>query len=356
MPAWTGLIPLQKLIYATSRFDTSRSDFKARNAIEFAEEVAKAGSIAFDAQMVSGLKKHIDGGKSVYVAHEYLNEHWRPVFQTDLAARLKEAKLEYCATAVLVENFPKLCLTNEQQAIVDRVPIELRELLNDIFIERSFRRDIYVRGRRAIPERRRDERLRRQRLTLTVAPAAVTHKIKIPLGEAELHPRFYQPAFKALGEGVRTVGEVLDLPEAQGTTVTPQEVIGMTIGSGQALAAPNDITPAALARVRAFNLAHLKACADEGRTTMGLAGVAIGSAVTIGLYEMLVYEALAMGAAADVESVSLAILETLKRRGDRLRHEDKDLQGEAETLPVIRPNVATVLTKALPMWRRIGAI
>ena len=228
--------------------------------------------------------------------------------------------------------------------------------MKDLFMLRPFRRDIYVRGRRSISDHRLSDRLRQNRLTVVVPPSELVYKISVPLGEAELHQKFYGPVFKALTGSVQTVADVLDMPEAAGSTVTAQELVGMTMGSNQVRPAPNEITPSALARVRAFNLAHLHVCSDEGRAVMALAGVAIGSGVTIRLFEMLAYEALVKGTAPDVESVSQAAVEMLRRRGDRLRKEGKDIDDPAETLDVLRINMDDVLTNALPMWRRIGAI
>lgn len=357
LPGWAGIIPLQKMLYAAAGLDHNRSDVKVRGALEFCEAVARAGGSAFEIKAVEDLKEHLNRpGGTAYLAHEYLNEHWQPAFQTDVAAALSQAKLEYAATANMLENFPALCLTAEQQAIVDRAPIEQRELMKDFFMVRPFRRDIYVRGRRTISEHRMSDRLRAQRVTVVVPPATITHKVAVPLGQAELHAKFYAPAFKALTESVRSIGDVLDLPEVAGTTVTPQEALGMTVGSRQVLPVPNDITARGLERVRAFNLAHLHVCSEEGRAIMALAGAAIGAGVTIRLFEMLAYEALATGTAADVESVSQAIVALLRRRGDKLRREGKDIEDPAETLALLRTNMADVLENALPMWRRIGAI
>jgi SAM-dependent methyltransferase len=357
LPGWAPIIPLQKLLYATTRQGPGRSDEKVRAAIALCEAVSKAGGPGFDIKAVEGLQNHLNRpGGTAYLVHEYLNEHWQPVFQTDVAAALSAAKLEYAATANMLENFPALCVTGEQQQIIDRAPPELRELMKDYFMTRPFRRDIYIRGRRTISDHRLSDRLRAQRLTLVVPPSTITHQVAVPLGQAELHPRFYAPAFKAFTDAVLPLGEVLDLPEAAGSTVTAQEALGMTIGSRQVLPAPNDITEEGLARVRAFNLAHLRVCAEEGRPLMALAGLAIGSGVTIRLFEMLAYEALATGTSPDMESVAQAAAATLRRRGDRLRREQQDIDDPEETLGLLRTNMADVLANALPMWRRIGAI
>jgi trans-aconitate methyltransferase len=357
MPAWSERVSLQRLLRVAASLDPRRSDLKILRALGFAEQVAKAGGYV-QAAAVERLQKIkiANSGTTTYLAHEYLNEHWKPVYQIEVAAALAEAKLEYVASAEMVENFPKICLTGEQLAIVDQVPAHLREFMQDYFMPRPLRQDVFVRGSRPIFDRRRMARLRQQRLTCVEPPSAVRFEVDVPLGKAGLHQRFYGPAFKALGEGIVTVGDLIDLPEAKGHSATPEEVLGMTIASHQVLPAPNDTTASALARVRAFNIAHIRVCADEGHTAIVLAGAAIGSAVSINLREALGYEVLATGAAPDVESMSQAALSLLKERGDRLRHEDKDIDDDGETLKILRTYFDKLLTGALPIWRRIGAI
>jgi hypothetical protein len=54
--------------------------------------------------------------------------------------------------------------------------------------------------------------------------------------------------------------------------------------------------------------------------------------------------------------MSQAALSLLKERGDRLRHEDKDIDDDGETLKILRTYFDKLLMGALPIWRRIGAI
>jgi hypothetical protein len=71
---------------------------------------------------------------------------------------------------------------------------------------------------------------------------------------------------------------------------------------------------------------------------------------------MLAYEVLLDGVEAEAGAVTAAIHALLAARGDRLRNEGVPIEDEGEALRVIRENVDLILTVALPMWRRIGAI
>ena len=152
------------------------------------------------------------------------------------------------------------------------------------------------------------------------------------------------------------VGDLLDLPELADTKASPSEIIGMSIGSKQAVPAPNTASPASVARVRAFNLAHLRLCAEEGRATAALAGAVIGSAIQISIAEMLTYECLAAGTPAEIEPIAAAVWQLLERRGDKLRNGETVVEGKEDNLAFLRTRAAEILADSLPIWQRIGAI
>lgn len=356
LPGWTDALPLQRLLAEIAATLPGRSDTRIVQALAVAREMSKAGALPLQAEALDRLEQEAERGNTAYLSHEYLNAHWMPCFHADVAAAFAGAKLSFVASANMLENFPDLNLEPEQRAALRAQPEGLRETLKDYFLPRTFRRDIFIRGPRIIPDRRSDERRRAQNLVLAVPHSAVTHDVKVPLGAAHLNDRFYKPAFAAMAEGVRSVGALLDAPEAEGSSASPSEVIGMTVGAKQAMPAPNALDAAAVARVRRFNLAHLQRCAGEGRPNTALAALALGSAVPVRLFEMLVYEVLATGTEEALEPVAAACWQLLKARGDRLRNEGRLIEDEAENLVLLRQELPQVLEVGVPFWRRIGAM
>lgn len=356
LPGWTAAQPLQKLISTFASLDHERSDRRVSRAIDMVRRVCDVGVPAFPTADVERLEKERDQGNLAYLSHEYLNEHWAPCYHRDVAGDLAAAKLEFVGSANLLENFPDLSLKPEQRALIEDAPLAVRETLRDYFMTRTFRRDVFVRGARIIPSRRRDQRLRRQKLMLVIPASAATRNIKIPLGEAALSERSYEPAFRALAEGPRSIGELLDLPDAAGSTASPREMIGMLIGSRQAMTVTNENTDDAIAVARAYNTLHLAACADNGRAVTALAAPAVGSAVTVTIFEMLAYEAISSGTPDDPKALTEATWKLLQDRGDRLRHEGEIVESQEESLKILHDNMQKIVDIALPLWRRLGAI
>ncbi|MHA6645261.1 methyltransferase regulatory domain-containing protein [Mesorhizobium sp. A623] len=356
LPGWTQSVPTQRLLAMLAKLENTHSDVQISKALDMVRRISDAGSAALPVEILEVLKKERDKGNVAYLAHEYLNEHWAPCYQTDVAEDFAAAKMEFVGSANILENFPDLSLKPEQRAIIEEVPHSLRETVGDYFMIRTFRRDVYIRGARTVPKHVRENRLRQQKLKLVIQPSGVHREIKIPLGEAMLNEGFYGPALRALSERPCTIGELLDLPEAEGSTASPREIIGMLIGSHQAMAVINPVTEEAVEAARLYNAAHLADCADNGRTVTALVAPAVGSAVTVTVLEMLAYEALAAGTPAEAEALAQASAQLLLERGATLRHKGEQVESDDETMRTLRENMEKIISISLPMWQSLGAI
>jgi ubiquinone/menaquinone biosynthesis C-methylase UbiE len=356
-PGWAGVVPLQKFLSLMAALNPDRSDRKIAAAMNWATVFAEAGCSVFPQEMMARIDKEKQAGNLAYLSHDYLNEHWSPCFHADVAGALSAAKLGYVGTANLFENFPDLAFTPRQREIIGSLPPQMAETARDFFTGAAFRRDIFCRGARAIPDNRLDRRIEEIRLALAVPPHAVTRKITIPLGEATMNEGFYGPALDALAEKPLTIGALRALEGTAASTAQPREILGMLVGSRQAVPLIRDADEAASGRVRAHNLALLDACAQGSRVTAALAAAGTGSAMTVRLFDMLAYEAIAGGnAPTEVEALSEAMWTILDDRGDRLRHEGTQIEDPAENRRILREQADGIIDHALPIWRRLGVL
>jgi SAM-dependent methyltransferase len=357
LPGWNNVAPMQKMIQSLASLQHGRSDNRTKEALRLVRLMSDAGSGALPQENLKRLEEMCEKEDIAYVVHEYLNEHWRPCYHMDVARALAEARLTFAASANIFENYPDICVTQEQRKFIDNSPLGLRETVRDFFMERTFRRDIFVRGNRAIPPHRLEGRLRNIRLTSIIPPSSLSRDIKVPIGEATLGEPFYEPALKLIAEGAPTLDEIFSHVDPTKSTATAREAIGMLIGSRQAMpVVAANMPEAARERARRYNGAQISLNSDNGKAHTSLVGMAIGSAVTIRLVEMLVYTALADGVPAKAEPIIEDCLSRLRKTGDRLAKDGRTIEDAAETAVVLKDNVPEVLSIALPMWRRVGAI
>ena len=127
-----------------------------------------------------------------YLAHEFMNAAWRPTFHADLVLALRAAKLEWVASAALLENFSPLMLHDEARAVFDRFDEPLmRELVKDICIERGLRQDVFVRGARRLSTRERDASLGEVTLALACPVEQFVWEFEVPVGKATIERGFF---------------------------------------------------------------------------------------------------------------------------------------------------------------------
>lgn len=254
LPGWGGALGMQRLLRSVGRQRVGRSDRQAKDGLAFVRELNAAGALQLRrAHIVQTLLEHLDQTPPMYLAHEYMNDAWAPCFMTDVAEALAGAKLEWAASANLVENFPELTLTEEQRALAQRFedPL-LRELIKDHCMDRPLRHDVFVRGARRIGPYQRNMALMELSIGLNIRPEDLPLEAEMPAGQAELNPKFYQPIVRALADGPRRVGELLQLPEIEGRRDNPAELVGILLGSDLADPALRPSAPA-LASAQRFN-------------------------------------------------------------------------------------------------------
>ena len=355
MPNWIMGLPLQRLLLDVAALQTEDRETVMIQSIRFLRAMREAGARAFaDPELVERLEKFVEKGNVAYLVHEYLNDHWQPLYHADVARDMAEAKLAFVGSATLLENFPDLCLTPDQRKLLDPIGVApVRETFKDYFLARAFRRDVFVRGARKLSVPRKEELLRAVRLALAVDRDAVRHTLDVPAGEAKLEERLYGPVFDALAEGNRTIGELLSL-SAAGGSASAVELAGMLVGSGQALTVPARRPDVASAL--AFNRVAAAEAARDAKANAPLAAAAAQSGIHVGLFELLALRGLLAGVPAELDPLVAAARQDLAGRGEFLRKDGAPIESEADTMAILREEIGKVLTGALPRWRHLGVL
>lgn len=235
LPAWRGMLGLQRLIREGGSRLSSRADRQAQRGLDLARRLAEAESSGIDA-VTRSLLGHVADKPSAYLAHEFMNAHWSPCFHLDVAAQFAEAKLSFVGSARLLENFPDLILDSGPRAIAAEFddPAML-ELVKDVCLERPLRHDVFVRGAMRQDRARRDAALAELMLGLATPHAKRSLEFATPAGKATMNEKVYEPVFARLAEGPATVGELMVIARDREGRENPAELAGILLGTGQAM-------------------------------------------------------------------------------------------------------------------------
>lgn len=341
LPAWQGALGMQRLLREAGMRTASRVERQVACGWELVRALAEAGAPHLGGGLVPSLLENTRQAPVAYLAHEYLNAEWRPCFHADVVRALAAAKLDWVASAALLENFTSLMLGEEARALAARFdePV-MRELLKDMFLTRGLRQDVFVRGARRLGNAERDAALAEAMLGLHCAEAQFAWEFEVPAGQANCERRFFGPIVAALAEAPQRVADLLRLPDLPRHD-NPGEVVGMLVGSHQALpvlgpaAAPDE-------RVRRLNRAAARRYVrpDNLDAGMALAASGTGSPLPCSMLDLFIAERLESGAEPDPAAWA---------------RELGAAQPEAEQ-ERLRDFIERVIAERAPVWRRLGAL
>jgi SAM-dependent methyltransferase len=293
LPAWGSGLGMARLLRTIGRQSVARSDRQAEEGFKFAREMLAADAVHLKrSEIVTALMEKLEDLPGSYLSHEYMNERWAPCFMADVAEALAGAKLEWVASANLIENFAELTLTEEQRALVNRFEDPLvRELIKDHCLDRLLRHDVFVRGARRISPHQRDAALMDLSLGLNIRPKEMPMEAKMPAGRAELNPKFYRPIVAAMADGPRRVGDLLQLPEVEGKRDNPAELVGILVGAELAEPASRPSAPPSAAAQRLNRVATHRLMQTEPMSRpVGLASHRLGTAAPATVLDLVVID------------------------------------------------------------------
>ncbi len=339
LTGWQTGLGLQRLIREAGLRLATRSDRQAQAGVKVAQDLADAGGrLSYSDGLGAVMLDRFRDLPSNYAAHEMMNAHWRPLMHADVAARMAQAKLEFAGSTRLLSNFPQLTLSDEQRAIAERFddPAML-ELLKDICLPVALRNDVYVRGARRIDAMARDAALLDVTLGLTAEPASWSFTFDAAGGgKAQMAEPYYRRIFERLHRGPATLREILQLPDLPGRRDNPAEVLGVLIGTEQALALPN---PGATIDegCRRLNNALLRAqfAAGQGKAPLQFAVPAVGQGMTLPNFEgIIVHELEAQPEVRDPREMAarLAIHQSAEQRAQLATNLERFFEIDAPML------------------------
>jgi SAM-dependent methyltransferase len=362
MPGWTSLLPFQRMLLEHSRLTKSRSDQRVVNSLEFIEKLEKlgcqtVGNKEFFARFQSKNKIRNEHDHAVYLAHEYLNENWEPLYHIDTARMLEPAKLNFIASATLLDNFSDLMLTPEQREILDAIPPgAMREMAKDYFVNRPFRRDIYIRGAQKVSDARRNELLGRIGLASIIDNSTPKFTINTPAGEATLPEKKYQPIFDALNSRPHSIQEIDLMLKALEFEQTPSmvEIAGILVGTGQAVALPWGLNVPNSFSTTLYNRRVVETVVNQEMSMVALASPLSSSGMNINAVEAVVY-GLSSAGVNDDDLLSQS-LDQLSHSSYPIAIDGKIVDEPEEIANSLKAGVEWSIKNRLPLWKQLKMI
>ncbi len=290
-----------------------------------------------------------------YLAHEYMNRDWHPMYFSDVEKWLSDAKVGFACSAHVLDLLNELNLTPQQSEFMKGVPNgSLRETLRDFCTNQQFRRDYWVRGVRQMSTHEQATALRQERVILTVAEKDLPTKVRGILGEANLVDTVYRPLFDLLLDhrphSVSEIEKHLAKSNISFTQITSALTVLLGLGVLSSVAADADIDEAR-ARTKALNTAIARRSLSTGEIAH-FASPVTGGGVTAPRFAQLFWLSREQGGKTADDWAGYAY-QALSVLGQSIIKDGAALQGE-DNLTELKAQAKAWETYALPIWTALG--
>lgn len=358
MPGWAQMAPFQRLMREHANRHPDRSDLQAEAALKFAEAMKAAGGLYFTGNPSVGPRmEKLPGMNRNYLAHEYLNGYWHPLYHLDVVREMEAARLTYACSATIAENIDAFSVPAGVHPLIastrDRA---WQETMRDYASNKQFRRDLFMRGVSHMPAAEQGRALGEMRFALAVKREAITYKFAGPIGELTGAEAIYGPIADALAQRPHSLAELSKLPALAGQpTASLLQALAVFVHAGQVQPLVAEAKGKSGDAARAFNRV-VAGRIRNGEHFNFLAAPAAGSGVAASYVELIATLALFENPKATPQIAAAGGWAIMAQTGQRLVKDGKTLQGEAETMPELTAQLTTFWAEKLPIWKTLGVL
>lgn len=360
LPGWAQTAPLRHLMRQHADAMGAKASGIVKqidDALSFADELVKAQANYTRQnpqveERVNSMKKHSRN----YLAHEYMNRDWRPMYFSEMAEALGEAKVSYVGSVNIAEYHDNINLAPEQAELLTGISDpKFRETVRDYLTNQQFRRDIWVKGPRSISSLEQLEILRSERYIMTTGRAAAPMKVNGLQGEAALHGHIYDPLYDILSD--QKAHSFHDLEQsARGKDISLPQLIAAV----QIMMAAGGVSPVQLeaaARKAKGSASSLNAALVQLARTSGdishLASPVTGGGVVVSRFEQLFLRSAFAGKKAP-DDWAKDVAGLLAVQGQKLLKDGNAVEDPATTLQELTSQAALFNSERLPILKALG--
>ncbi|AIL32013.1 class I SAM-dependent methyltransferase [Basilea psittacipulmonis] len=205
LPGWSSPSPLRHLLCEHDRFGSTKENNRSNNTKHAIEQTIKTLEhshhlLNTSPQLLQRVKDLLQK-PSNYIAHEYLNRDWQPMFYAQMEEWLEPAKLSFACSAYYLDDFNNCLFSDEQQNYLDDITHpSLKQTIKDYLLNKQFRRDYWIKGKRELTPAERDQQWQSLRVVLTPPEKGIELTVTNHITTAMNHEVF-EPLLDILQDG-----------------------------------------------------------------------------------------------------------------------------------------------------------
>ena len=336
LPAWSAHMPVRHLLQEHgSRVGHGNRTERIRQAVQFGRDLLKHSPwLVQRAPDLPNRMQALDDYSADYIAHEYLNKDWQPMYFSQMEEWLGGAKLSYACSARHLEDIPACLFDEEQQAFFNSISDpSFAQTAKDYLLNRQFRCDYWAKGSYRVTSAEQERAWDALDIILLTERAKFSPDIAYTRSASGV-PELFNPVLDYLADSkVYNVGKMRrDLVGKLGNEQL-YSVLAILFGKGDiAVCSAPEAAERQHANCRRFNRRVLESV--EINSTLGyLASPVLGGGIGISYLEKLFLHAHAGG--LPEEAWDAKVWQILQQQGQILLRDGNKLESEAENLDEI---------------------
>lgn len=352
MPGWASIEPLRQLLLFPGGEGSSLE--RAERGLAFATAMQAAGADYFAKNpLAQDMLATMTRAGLPYVVHEYLHEHWSPMYFARVAWEMGAADLHFAGTLPLYTTFADTVLPESSVALLSKVDDRITfESLKDFAVNETFRRDVYVKGTASRQPDAKDGYLDTTPWGTTASERAADSTVRLPHRTISLTAD-EEAVFEALlGGGARLADLPLETSMAERRrAIVRLASVERVLPLVSAARAPSFSVDARLGVPLPYNQTMLRRLASGAPLVLASTRAGTGFAISA-------LEALAVRAVTEVEGAGRAawVDNLVARNVLRLRVGDRAIEAPEEQRLAIREAIATLASKKLGKMLELGIL
>lgn len=226
LPGWSSAAPIRHLLAQHNSMMASPASNRADNAklaVEFGKQVIELShSLNSTTPFLASRIAQLETMSPNYLAHEYLNKDWHPMYFAQMAQWLGDAKLSYACSANYFDDFAPVLFDDEQQQFFDSIQnLAFAQTIKDYLLNKQFRRDLWVKGIRQLNSHERTQQMMALGIMLTIprnefVDTISNNRTTTLIGE------LFHPVLDILADG--KIHSVQSLHDALGDTLSQEQL------------------------------------------------------------------------------------------------------------------------------------
>jgi SAM-dependent methyltransferase len=236
LPAKAAELPLQRLVLALGNAATGDSTSRYRAAAGVVHAMDQLSPPALrESRFMNRLRTNKQSLSEAYLVHELMTEHWQPLDVIEVRSAMATIGLAPVGSATLVENFDSFVLGSAARDLLSGISDpDVRELARDVFIQQSFRRDVFVRGARPLDGETQRQRLMAASYALLRPAGMIEYAAPTPAGRLNFDSAAARAIVAGLAAGPSALATIVAVDTEEQNDV---------LASALALAAAGMIVP-----------------------------------------------------------------------------------------------------------------